>query len=83
MNAQGQFIKADGTPARLINERAIDDDRVMDNAYPGQLYTERNLNEIFRAGDQQTQTVQLSHFANATNFGLRQSAIHTGFAGQQ
>jgi TonB-linked SusC/RagA family outer membrane protein len=77
MNAQGQFLKTDGTVARLINERAVEDDRVMDNAYPGQLFTERNLDEIFRAGDQQSQTVQLSHFATATNFLASISRNHT------
>ena len=77
MNEQGQFLKADGTVARLINERAVDDDRVMDNEYPGALYTDNNLREIFRAGNQQMQTVQLSHFAQSTNFLASITRQHT------
>jgi TonB-linked SusC/RagA family outer membrane protein len=77
MNDQGQFLKADGTVAKLINERAVDDDRVMDNNYPGTLYTERNLDAIFRAGDQQMQTMQLSHFAQSTNFLASITRQHT------
>lgn len=67
-DAQGRFVDEDGNPVTAIGDRAIDDDRVMDNAYAGPLYTQRNLDALFRAGDQLNTTVELSHFAAATNF---------------
>jgi TonB-linked SusC/RagA family outer membrane protein len=77
VNEQGQFIKADGTPALRIGDRALDDDHVMDNEYPGPTYTDRNLDALFRPGNQTSTTAELSHFAESTNFLASVTRNHT------
>ena len=66
VNAQGQFIQANGDPITALSQRVPAGDDFQDKAFPGQTYN--NLRNVFDPGSFMTQSFSLAHSTASSNF---------------